>query len=317
MDTKEQLAQSSEQLKESIKTAFSDLKGYGKAAVSHAGATIEQGKNALKERFLSFKEGIKQKVSSTKGKLGRIKNSALEKLNPNNIDVKFRDLVERVEIKGLEVANKSKKTIIEAKDKVVDFAATQAANYYLREEEKQQERLEQKRIREEELAREAEIKANTEDHRIGMKEALKEQDRQQKEARRLHFRENIIQKTSSVKSRLGQIQTSFIDKLRSAQNKVTDFFTEKAANHYLKQEERQVEKEFKLAQREAEKEEIEKAKARVRERKQAMKDALNQRERDIYEQKHIENQNQKEQLMKELFGEKEEQTEQVRAARAM
>ena len=71
-----------------------------------------------------------QKVSSTKGKLGAIKTSALEKLNPHNLDVKFRDLVEKVEIKGLEVANKGKETIIQTKDKVVDLAATQAANYY-------------------------------------------------------------------------------------------------------------------------------------------------------------------------------------------
>lgn len=316
MDTKEQLREASEQLKESIKDTFSNLKDYGKAVATHTGETIKQGVNALKERFLSFKEGIKQKASTAKAKLGTIKTSALEKLNPNNLDVKFRDLVERVEIKGLEVAHKGKEAVIEAKDRVVDLYATQAANYYLRQEEKEQERLEQERIREEERAREAEIKANSREHKIGMKEALKEQDRKQREARRLQFRENIVQKTNSVKSKLGQIKTNLLEKLRSAKDKVTDFFAEKAAAHYLKQEERQIEKEFKLAQKEAEREEIEKAKARIRERKKDVAYALNAEEREMYEQRHLDNQAKKEELMRQLFGEKDEQ-EVVRTARAM
>ena len=283
MDTKEQLREASEQLKESIKHTFSNLKDYGKAVATHTGETIKQGVNALKERFLSFKEGIKQKASTAKAKLGTIKTSALEKLNPNNLDVKFRDLVERVEIKGLEVAHKGKEAVIEAKDRVVDLYATQAANYYLRQEEKEQERLEQERIR---------------------------------EARKLQFRENIVQKTNSVKSKLGQIKTNLLEKLRSAKDKVTDFFAEKAAAHYLKQEEGQIEKEFKLAQKEAEREEIEKAKARIRERKKDVAYALNAEEREMYEQRHLDNQAKKEELMRQLFGEKDEQ-EVVRTARAM
>ena len=53
--------------------------------------------------------------------------------------MKFRNLVENVEIKTLEVAKKGKEFVIDTKDKVVDFATTQAANYYLRQEEKEQE----------------------------------------------------------------------------------------------------------------------------------------------------------------------------------
>ena len=41
--------------------------------------------------------------------------------------------------------------------------------------------------------------------------------------------------------------------------------------------------------------------------------ALNQKEREMYEQRHIENQSRKEELMRELFGEKEE----LRTARVM
>ena len=267
-------------------------------------------------QYKSFKDGVKHKASSTKAKLGTIKTSALEKLNPHNLDVKFRDLVERVEIKGLEVAHKGKEAVIEAKDKVVDLYATQAANYYLRQEEKEQERLEQERIREEELAREAEIKANSQEHKIGMKEALKEQDRKQRETRRLQFKESITQKTNSVKGKLGTIKTSLLEKLNSAKTKVTDFFAEKAAEHYLKQEEKQIEKEFKLAQKEAEREEIEKAKARIRERKKDVAYALNAEEREMYEQRHLDNQAKKEELMRQLFGEKEEEHV-VRTARAM
>jgi len=316
MDTKEQLKETSEQLKESIKDTFSDLKDYGKAVATHTGATIKQGVANLKARFLSFKEGIKHRASSAKAKLGTIKTSALEKLNPHNLDVKFRDLVERVEIAGLEVAHKGKEAVVEAKDKVVDFAATQAANYYLRQEEKEQQRLEQERIREEERAREAEIKANSKEHKIGMKEALKEQDRQQREARRIQFRENVRGKISSAKGKLGTIKNSFLEKINSTKEKVTDFFAEKAAERYLKQEERQVEKEFKLAQKEAEKEEIEKAKARIKERKKDIIHALNAEEREMYEQRHLENQSKKEELMRQLFGEKEEE-QVVRTARAM
>ena len=376
METKEQLQETSAQLKESIKDAFSDLKDYGKAVATHTGATIKQGVAALKERFLSFKDGVKHKASSTKAKLGTIKTSALEKLNPHNLDVKFRDLVERVEIKGLEVAHKGKEAVIEAKDKVVDLYATQAANYYLRQEEKEQERLEQERIREEERARDAEIRANSREHKIGMKEALKEQDRKQREARRLQFREsvkekvssakgklgqikttaleklnphnldvkfrdlverveikslelankgnkkmlqfkeNVTQKTNSVKGKLGTIKINLLEKLKNTRNKVTDFFAEKAANYYLRQEERQIEKEFKLAQKEAEREEIEKAKARIRERKKDIAYALGAEEREMYEQRHVDNQARKEELMRQLFGEKEEE-QVVRTARAM
>ena len=316
-EQKEQERLEQERIREEERAREAEIKENSKEhKIGMKEALKEQDRLQREARRLQFRENVKEKVSSAKGKLGKIKTSLLEKLNPHNLDVKFRDLVERVEIAGLEVAHKGKEAVIAAKDKVVDLYATQAANYYLRQEEKEQERLERERIREEERAREEAIKANSKEHKIGMKEALKEQDRLQREARRLQFRENMAQKTNSFKSKLGTIKNSLLQKLRSAKDKVTDFFAEKAANYYLKQEERQIEKEFKLAQKEAEREEIEKAKARIRERKKDVAYALNAEEREMYEQKHLDNQARKEELMRQLFGEKEEE-QVVRTARAM
>ena len=61
-------------------------------------------------------------------------------------------------------------------------------------------------------------------------------------------------------------------------------------------------KEFREAAKLAEKQELIKQKARIKERKSAMKEALNAQEREIYEQRHLENQAKKEELMASVFG---------------
>ena len=316
MDTKELLAQANIELREGMKAAFEGLKNYGKASIQHTGAVVKNLKENIKARFLAFKESVKPKVSSAKSKLGRIKTSALEKLNPNNLDVRFRDLVERVEIRTLEAAEKGKGFVIDTKDKVVDYASTVAANYYLRQEEIERERQEREEIEAAEREIEAAIKANTKEHKIGMKEALKEQDRREREARRVAFRADVKQKVSSAKGKLGSIKNSLLEKLTSAKDKVSDFFAEQAANHYLRQEERRVERDFKRAQKAAEKEEIEKTKARVRERKADIKYALNAEEREMYEQRHLNNEERKAELMSSLFGQSIE-NEEVVTSKAM
>ena len=100
--------------------------------------------DTIEQRPIKFKDGIKQKTSSMLSKLGRMKNTFIERIKST-------------------------------KDKVVDFATTKMANHYLKKEEKELQRKEAAIIKEEELAHEREIEARTEEHKIGMKEDLKEQ----------------------------------------------------------------------------------------------------------------------------------------------
>ena len=325
MNEMEQLNQSKEQLKESFGTFTSDLKNYTQA------------------RFLNFKVNVVQKVSSAKGKLGNLKNSFLEKLNPTNLDVKFRNIVEQAEIKGLELVSSGKEKIQEAKDTVNEFVTDQIANYYINQEQRE----EQRRIVAEERAREEAIKANTRDHKIGMREALREQARQEREARFLNFKENITQKVSSAKGKLGNLKNSFLEKLNptnldvkfrniveqaeikglelvsSGKEKVTEvkdkvetFAATQVANYYERKAEKIEAKQFREAARQAELEEIQRMKQQRRERKAAMKEALATQEREMYEQKHLDNEQRKAELMREVFGEPEVEQE-IRVARAM
>ena len=332
MNEREALNQSKEQLKESFGELTGNLKEYGKAFANH-----------IKARFLNFKENVKQKVTSAKGKLGTLKNDMLQKLNPANLDVRFRDVVEKAEIKGLELSNKGKEAFNIAKDKVTDFAAQQYANYHLSQEEKMNEELEREQLAAEEMQREAEIKANTKEHKEGMKEALREQARQEIETRLLNFKESVKQKVTSAKGKLGTLKNDMLQKLspenldvrfrdvvesveikglefankgkeafNTAKDKVTDFAAQQYANYHLRQEEKASAKEFKEAAKLAEMEEIQ----RVKERKAAMKEAIYSNEREMYEQKHIDNQQRKEELMNQLFGPAEEM-EELHTAKAM
>ena len=274
-------------------------------------ALREHDKQERRARLVAFKDGVIAKVSSARGKLGSLGTSLLEKLRPSNLDVKFRDFVETVEIKGLELASKGKNAVIEARDKIVDFAASKAADYYLEQEEKAKAKAEEDRIREEEARREEAIEANTREHEIGMREALREHDKQERRARLVAFKAGVVEKTDSFKSKLGSIKSAFLGKLSSAKDKVTDFFAEKAAEYHLRQEERTSAKEFREAARKVEAEEIAKEKERVAARKKDMIAALNADEREGYEQRHIDNVARKEELMKDLFGEPEERLEPV------
>ena len=71
------------------------------------------------------------------------------------------------------------------------------------------EALERQQITREEMAREAEIRANTREHKEGMKEALREQARQERETRLLNFKENTKQKVASAKGKLLHLLCDF------------------------------------------------------------------------------------------------------------
>ena len=356
MNEKEQLNQAREQLKQSIKNVFQDLRTYGNAVANRTGAIYAEKKDDLvsrmefarleremerdikartrehksgmkealrendrlqrQERRLRFKEGVKQKTSSVFGKLGQVKNDMLAKLNPSNIDVKLRDFYEKAQIKGLEIANKGKEVYNNTAQKIDNITTQQIAKYYEYQAAKEAERIE------------------------------KENDRLQRQERRLRYKEGIKQKTSSVFGKLGQVKNDMLAKLNPSNidvklrnfyekaqikgleiankgkevynntaQKIDNFTTQQIANYYERKEARIEAKEFKEAARRAEKEEIERIKERVRERKEAMKEALRTQEREMYENKHLENQARKQELMDSLFGSSEIQEERVSYAR--
>ena len=195
---------------------------------------------------------------------------------------------------------------------------------------------------------ERDIKARTREHKSGMKEALREQDRLQRQERMLQFKQGVKQKTSSIFGKIGQVKNDMLAKLsfsnmdmklrnfyeqaqiagltaankgkemyNTAKERVSDFTTEQIAKYYEHKEAKADAKAFKEAARQAEKEEIERVKARVRERKSAMKEALNAHEREMYETKHLENEAKKQELMNSLFGTNDNYEEEVSYARAM
>ena len=167
MNEIEQLNQSRQQLKQSFSDLGQDLKNYGEALINHADS-----------KFLNFKANIAQKVTVAKGKLGNIKNSFLQKLNPTNIDVKFRNIVERVEIKGLELAAKGKDAVMEVKDRVEDFATTQIANYYLAREEKKEQKQILKEYKEAAKIAEMEEIQRIKERKAAMKEPIAAKERE-------------------------------------------------------------------------------------------------------------------------------------------
>ena len=389
MDERQQLIESQEQLKQSLNNVFKDLKAYGKAVAKHTGAIYvekkddllsriefakleremeadiktrtREHKSAMKElfkeqdrfnrelRILQFKQDTKQKISSTFGKLGQIKNDILVKLSPNNIDVKLRDFYEKAEIAGLTVANKGKQLYDNASQKVSDFTTDQIAKYYERklvQEEARAERELEAQFNEKLREQEKQLNEETKEHKSAMEELFKEQDRFNRELRILQFKQDTKQKISSTFGKLGQIKNDILVKLSpnnidvklrdfyekaeiagltvankgkqlydNASQKVSDFTTDQIAKYYERKEEKADIKAFKEAQRQAEKLEIEMAKTRMRERKSAMKEAINTQEREMYETRHLENEARKQELMNSLFGANNNYEEEVRYAR--
>ena len=267
-------------------------------------ALKEQDRLERQQRIINFKESIKQRTNSLYARLGTMKISFVEKIRLSNIDVKIRNILEEAQIAGLSALNSGK-----------EYVATQVANYYLDKAEKEIELAELEKIKEEKLALEREIEARTKEHKIGMKEALKNQSRLQRQQRIMNFKQGVKQKTSTVFGKLGRMKNAFIEKLKNAKDKIVDFGSTQMANYYLKKEEKDKVKAFKEAAALAEKQELLNEKARIKERKSAMKEALNAQEREMYEQKHLENQTRKEELIASVFGDRElyEVNEAVRA----
>lgn len=156
------------------------------------------------ERELKFKQGIKQKASSLKSRIGKVKNSFLKTLTTKNIDLKLRDVFDKVGIFSLSAAGVGLAAINNGKDKITDLTSTQIAKlteYRIRKQEEKQERDRQSAIKEAEALEEANIRSRTMDHKKGMIEALTAQERTEYD---LKHEENLTQKEQLRQALLAQ-----------------------------------------------------------------------------------------------------------------
>lgn len=156
------------------------------------------------ERELKFKQGIKQKASSLKSRIGKVKNSFLKTLTTKNIDLKLREAFDKVGIFGLTAAGVGLAAANKGKNKITDFTSTQIAKlteYKIRKQEEKQERDRQSAIKEAEALEEANIRSRTMDHKKGMIEALTAQERTEYD---LKHEENLTQKEQLRQALLAQ-----------------------------------------------------------------------------------------------------------------
>ena len=156
------------------------------------------------KRTLKFKDGVKQKASSLKSKLAKVKNSFLKTLTTKNIDLKLRDAFDKVGIFSLSAAGVGLAAINNGKDKITDLTSTQIAKlteYRIRKQEEKQERDRQSAIKKAEALEEANIRSRTMDHKKGMIEALTAQERTEYD---LKHEENLIQKEQLKQALLAQ-----------------------------------------------------------------------------------------------------------------
>ena len=90
------------------------------------------------ERELKFKQGIKQKASSLKSRIGKVKNSFLKTLTTKNIDLKLREAFDKVGIVGLTALGSGLTMVNRGKERITDFTSSQIAKlaeYRLRRQE--------------------------------------------------------------------------------------------------------------------------------------------------------------------------------------
>ena len=163
-----------------------------------------KGKEKEDKRTLKFKDGVKQKASSLKSKLAKVKNSFLKTLTTKNIDLKLRDAFDKVGIFSLSAAGVGLAAINNGKDKITDLTSTQIAKlteYRIRKQEEKQERDRQSAIKEAEALEEANIRSRTMDHKKGMIEALTAQERTEYD---LKHEENLTQKEQLRQALLAQ-----------------------------------------------------------------------------------------------------------------
>ena len=152
------------------------------------------------ERVLKFKNGVKQKTSSLKSRIGKVKNSFLRTLSSKNIDVKLWDAFDKVGIVGLTALGSGLTMVNRGKERITDFTSSQIA------------KLAEYRLRRQE---EAEIRARDREHTRVLEAEARRIKNQEREERVLKFKNGVKQKTSSLKSRIGKVKNSFLRTLSS------------------------------------------------------------------------------------------------------
>ena len=293
------------------------------------------------ERELKFKQGIKQKASSLKSRIGKVKKFVLKTLTTKNIDLKLREAFDKVGIFGLTAAGVGLAAANKGKNKITDFTSTQIAKlteYRIRKQEEKQERARQESIRRAEALEEANRMARNRENTRALEAEARRVKAQEREERELKFKQGIKQKASSLKSRIGKVKkfvlktltTKNIDlKLREAfdkvgifslsaagvglaainngKDKITDLTSTQIAKlteyRIRKQEEKQ-ERDRQSAIKEAEALEEANIRSRTMDHKKGMIEALTAQERTEYDLKHEENLTQKEQLRQALLAQR-------------
>ena len=207
------------------------------------------------ERELKFKQGIKQKASSLKSRIGKVKNSFLKTLTTKNIDLKLREAFDKVGIFGLTAAGAGLAAANKGKNKITDFTSTQIAKlteYRIRKQEEKQERARQESIRRAEALEEKNRRLRNKENTVALEQSLRLKGKEEeleldeetkrnientvmteKEYKRtLKFKDGVKQKASSLKSKLAKVKNSFLKtlttknidlKLRDAFDKVGIF----------------------------------------------------------------------------------------------
>ena len=255
----------------------------------------------------------------------------------NSIKVVSRNL----KIFGKAVINEKKAVLKNIGNNIINTYKQLQSDIYIHKLNKEIAHYQKEReaaIKRAEALEEANRIARNRENTKALEEEARRAKRQEREERKLKFKNGIKQKTNSLKSRIGKVKNSFLKtlttknidmKLREAfdrveifgltaagaglavankgKDKITDFTSTQIAKlteYRLKKQEEKQERERQESIRRAESLEEENIKSRTMDHKRGMIEALTAREREEYDTRHQENQVQKEILKQALLEQK-------------
>ena len=255
----------------------------------------------------------------------------------NSIKVVSRNL----KIFGKAVINEKKAVLKNIGNNIINTYKQLQSDIYIHKLNKEIAHYQKEReaaIKRAEALEEANRIARNRENTKALEEEARKVKRQEREERKLKFKNGIKQKTNSLKSRIGKVKNSFLKtlttknidmKLREAfdrveifgltaagaglavankgKDKITDFTSTQIAKlteYRLKKQEEKQERERQESIRRAESLEEENIKSRTMDHKRGMIEALTAREREEYDTRHQENQVQKEILKQALLEQK-------------
>ena len=255
----------------------------------------------------------------------------------NSIKVVSRNL----KIFGKAVINEKKAVLKNIGNNIINTYKQLQSDIYIHKLNKEIAHYQKEReaaIKRAEALEEANRIARNRENTKALEEEARRAKRQEREERKLKFKNGIKQKTNSLKSRIGKVKNSFLKtlttknidmKLREAfdrveifgltaagaglavankgKDKITDFTSTQIAKlteYRLKKQEEKQERERQESIRRAESLDEENIKSRTMDHKRGMIEALTAREREEYDTRHQENQVQKEILKQALLEQK-------------